>query len=424
MIKLLHFSDAHIDIASQGKRDPQTGLPIRVLDFLKALDTIVDTAINEKIDLVIFSGDAYKDRTPVPTFQREWGKRIMRLSQAGIPTILLVGNHDISPAAGRATALQEFSTLSVPYVHLVSKPEFISSQQLNNLPIQVIAIPWITRSGFLSAHQDDYLKIDEIDINIESITSQIIDHLMENLDPTLPTILTAHASIQGAVYGAERSIMLGHDIVLPISLVNRKEFDYVALGHIHKAQDLNENDHPHVIYSGSIERVDFGEAKDNKYFVIAEVDKGKSQISWRLLDGRPFIDIPVDLREINASENQTLPTPIEIKNHLEKTLIDSSEVENAMVRMTLVYPKDWDNLIDDHWFQERFETALDFHLLRKPIFSTRLRLGDDESISNLPHEKLLELYWESQKVSPEEIDILELIAKEIIYNQNEPEIIN
>lgn len=424
MIKLLHFSDAHIDIASQGKRDPQTGLPIRVLDFLKALDTIVDTAINEKIELVIFSGDAYKDRTPVPTFQREWGKRMMRLSQAGIPTILLVGNHDISPAAGRASALQEFSTLSVPNVHLVAKPEFISSQQLNNLPIQIIAIPWITRSGFLSANQDEFLKIDEIDTNIESITSQIIDHLMENLDPTLPTIFTAHASIQGAVYGAERSIMLGHDIVLPINLLKRKEFDYVALGHIHKAQDLNENSHPHIIYSGSIERVDFGEAKDDKFFVIADVEKGKSEISWRLLEGRPFIDIPVDLRKFFASENISLPTPIEIKNHLENTLFDSSEVENAVVRLTLVYPKDWDNLIDDHWFHDRFATALDFHLVRKPIFSTRLRLGDDESISNLPHEKLLELYWESQKVSPEEIDTLQLIAKEIIYNQNDPEIIN
>lgn len=424
MIKLLHFSDAHIDIASQGKRDPQTGLPIRVLDFLKALDTIVDTAINEKIELVIFSGDAYKDRTPVPTFQREWGKRMMRLSLAGIPTILLVGNHDISPAAGRATALQEFSTLSVPHVHLVAKPDFISSQQLNNLPIQIIAIPWITRSGFLSAHQDDLLKIDEIDSNIESITSKIIDQLMEKMDPTLPTVLTAHVSVQGAVYGAERSIMLGHDIVLPLSLVKRKEFDYVALGHIHKAQDLNENDHPHVIYSGSIERVDFGEAKDEKFFVIAEVEKGKSDISWRLLEGRPFIDIPVDLRKINSSDNHTLPTPIEIKKYLEKTLIDSSEVENAVVRLTLTYPKDWDNLIDDHWFQERFAAALEFHLVRKPIFSTRLRLGDDESISNLPHEKLLELYWESQKISPEEIDTLQIIAKEIIYNQNDGEIIN
>jgi exonuclease SbcD len=424
MIKLLHFSDAHIDIASQGKRDPQSGLPIRVLDFLKALDTIVDTAINEKVDLVIFAGDAYKDRTPVPTFQREWGKRIMRLSQAQIPTILLVGNHDISPAAGRATALQEFNTLSVPNVHLVSRPEFISSHQLGDLPIQIIAIPWITRSGFLSAHQDELKNMDDIDTNIESITSQIIDQLLENVDPNLPTILTAHASVQGAVYGAERSIMLGHDIVLPISLVKRPEFDYVALGHIHKAQDLNENGHPRVIYPGSIERVDFGEAKDDKKFVIAEIEKGKSKISWRMLEGRPFIDIPLNLKDINPNENDQTPTPQEIINYLENTLIDSTEVEDAVVRVTLVYPKDWENLINDQWFQERFAPALDFHLIRKPIFSTRLRLGEDESISNLPHEKLLALYWESQKISPEEIETLQIIAKEIIYNQNQEEVIN
>ena len=122
MIKLLHFADAHIDVAMHGKQDPATGLPIRVLDFLKALDTIVDTAINEKVDLAIFAGDAYKDRTPSPTYQREWGKRIIRLSGAGIPTLLLVGNHDISPAIGRANTLQEFDTLQVPNVRVLSKP--------------------------------------------------------------------------------------------------------------------------------------------------------------------------------------------------------------------------------------------------------------------------------------------------------------
>jgi len=82
MIRILHFADAHIDMAAQGRQDPESGLPIRVLDFLKALDIIVDTAVTEKVDLVIFAGDAYKDRTPVPTFQREWGRRMMRLSQA------------------------------------------------------------------------------------------------------------------------------------------------------------------------------------------------------------------------------------------------------------------------------------------------------------------------------------------------------
>jgi exonuclease SbcD len=84
---------------------------MRVLDFLKSLDTIVDTAISERVDLVLFAGDAYKDRTPAPTFQREWGKRVMRLSRAGIPTLLLVGNHDLSPALGRAHALESFDTL-------------------------------------------------------------------------------------------------------------------------------------------------------------------------------------------------------------------------------------------------------------------------------------------------------------------------
>ena len=111
MIKLLHFADAHIDIANYGAHDPRTGLPLRVMDFLKSLDTIVDTAIEEKVDLVIFAGDAYKDRSPAPTFQREWGRRIMRLSRAKIPTILLTGNHDIAPSQQCAHAIQEFDTL-------------------------------------------------------------------------------------------------------------------------------------------------------------------------------------------------------------------------------------------------------------------------------------------------------------------------
>ena len=115
MPTILHFADAHIDMANYGRHDPQTGLPIRVVDFLKSLDTIVDAAIDEKVDLVIFAGDAYKDRSPAPTFQREWGRRIMRLSHAGIPTLLLIGNHDLSPALGRAHALESFDTLEVPH---------------------------------------------------------------------------------------------------------------------------------------------------------------------------------------------------------------------------------------------------------------------------------------------------------------------
>jgi exonuclease SbcD len=71
MLTILHFADAHIDMANYGRHDPVSGLPMRVLDFLKSLDTIVETAISEKVDLVLFAGDAYKDRNPAPTFQRD-----------------------------------------------------------------------------------------------------------------------------------------------------------------------------------------------------------------------------------------------------------------------------------------------------------------------------------------------------------------
>ena len=82
-------------MSNYGRHDADTALPVRVMDFLRALDQIVDRAIDEKVDLLLFAGDAYKDRNTQPTFQREWGKRMMRLSQAGIPTLLLVGNHDV-----------------------------------------------------------------------------------------------------------------------------------------------------------------------------------------------------------------------------------------------------------------------------------------------------------------------------------------
>jgi len=420
MITLLHFSDAHIDIATQGKRDPKTGLPIRVLDFLHALDTIIDSAINEEVDLVIFSGDAYKDRTPVPTFQREWGKRIIRLSQAKIPTILLVGNHDISPAVGRASALQEFQTFEIPYIHLAYKPMLIMPEQLNDLPVQIIALPWITKSGYLSTLENKEIDPKSIDSNIEAVITTIVENQIKQLNPELPTIMVAHASIQGALYGEERSIMLGQDMVLPLSLVKKPVFDYVALGHIHKAQNLNEDFQPPIIYPGSIEKVDFGEVKDDKYFVIAEIEKGHASVSWRKLTGRVFLDISIDLTKLDEGKEKTIPDPESLQKFIFDKLPGVDEVEDTITRITLTYPKDWENLINDQWFQEYHNQAFEIHLVRKPIFSTRLRLGNDQSISSFSPEELLKIYWQSTDTPEKEINVLQKLVKKIIYNQIEP----
>ncbi|MQY67529.1 MAG: exonuclease SbcCD subunit D, partial [Dehalococcoidia bacterium] len=84
-MKILHFADLHLGVESYGRIDPTTGLSSRLLDFLKALDQLVDYAIDNKVDLVLFCGDAYKSREPTQTQQREFARRIYRLSSSGIP---------------------------------------------------------------------------------------------------------------------------------------------------------------------------------------------------------------------------------------------------------------------------------------------------------------------------------------------------
>jgi exonuclease SbcD len=129
---------------------------------------------------------------------------------------------------------------------------------------------------------------------IEAIEERLIDLVngwLEKADPSLPVVLTAHCSVVGATYGGERTVMLGGDLTLSGGLVRDPRLDYVGLGHIHKPQNLNENAHPPVIYPGSIERIDFGEAGEDRFFVIADVERGQTRVNWRQLSGvRPFID--------------------------------------------------------------------------------------------------------------------------------------
>ena len=403
MLRILHFADAHIDMASQGRHDPATGLPLRVLDFLKALDTIADTAIAEKVDLVLFAGDAYKDRAPAPTFQREWGRRIMRISQAGIPVLMLVGNHDLSPALGRAHALQEFETLHVPNVRVVAKPAFLTPKELWGLPLQVLALPWVTRSAIMASLDLEAGDLEKVNTALEERLGELIHNWLEHdLDPALPVVLAAHASVQGAVYGGERSVMLGGDVVLPGSLVRDPRLDYVALGHIHKWQDLNPDANPPVIYPGSIERVDWGEAADEKRFVIASLEKGqRTQVDWRRLDGRRFID-----------RYLTLTAPENFQQTVLEALPPPEEMRDAILRLTLVYPREWETLLDEPALRLAAEPAFEFHLVRRPQFKARLILGD-RTIGSLTPTDLLGVYWETVKTAPAESAALQKLADEI-----------
>ncbi len=415
MVKILHFADAHIDMANYGRHDPDTGLPMRVMDYLKSLDEIVDAAIQEEVDLVIFAGDAYKDRNPAPTFQREWEKRIMRLSGADIPILLLVGNHDLSPALGRAHALDEFTTLEVPLVRVLDKPQFFNPDDLWGLPLQVIAIPWVSRSGMIAHLDMGGIGTGEIYEELGERLTELVNHWVDNADPSYPIVLTAHASVQGASYGGERTVMLGRDLVLSGSLVKNPLLDYVALGHIHKPQNLTSDikktvdDPPPVVYPGSIERIDFGEVNDQKFYVVAEVERGHVEVEWHQLKSiRPFI---VRYGRLESSEG--------ITSQLLDVLPSKEKISNAIVRLVVEYPREWESMIDEATLREYASGAFEFHFVKKPQMEARVRLPEGQMAGSMTPIELLDIYWDANHLDPDEASQLNSLAAEIIHGRED-----
>jgi DNA repair protein SbcD/Mre11 len=293
--------------------------------------------------------------------------------------------------------------LQVPFVKVLQKPEFLTPNELWDVPVQVIAMPWISRSGLMANLELSAADTVEVFSNIESRISDLVEGWIEEADPTLPLILTAHASVEGAMFGAERMVMLGSDLVLPTALVKDQRLDYVAMGHIHKPQDVNEGHHPPVIYPGSIERVDFGEAKDDKFYIVAEVTRGETKVEWRKIEGtRPFIERRAVLK---SSENVTEI----LKNALPR------EMSGAIVKFVVEYPRELDTLIDESALRKHAEKAFEFHLVKRPQIEARVRIPEGQAVSSMSPLDLLGQYFDSAKV--EDADELQKLAREIISEE-------
>ncbi len=204
--------------------------------------------------------------------------------------------------------------------------------------------------------------------------------------------------------GGERSVMLGSDLVLPGSLVKDPRLDYVALGHIHKPQDLNKGSHPPVVYPGSIERVDFGEAQDERFFVIANVEKGNTRVEWRKLEGvRPFVDRFLRLdsaEEMNERMRAALPGPEQMKD--------------AIVRLTVEYAREWEPLFDEASLRKYAGETFEFHLVKRPIIEARARLGSGQSFSSYTPMELLDMYWKTMNTPSDDTDQLRKLAEDIL----------
>ncbi len=401
-VKILHFADAHIDSYSGGRIDPQKGLAVHTVDFLNALDEIVETAVSENVQLVLFAGDAYRSPIPVPTFQREWQRRVMRLSNARIPLLMIPGNHDISPNTFRASSLQELDTLQIPFIHLAAKGiHLYTPEELDGGPVQVLAVPWIPVSRFAAREEFSSLSPEERALKMESEINARVRKAADSADPRLPLILMAHYSVNGAAYPSGQTAEPGRDVNLSRALVCDPVFSYTALGHIHLFQDLNEGQQPPVIYSGSIERVDYGEAREKKGFIIADVANHQTQYEFRELHSRPMYNLKHEVKSAETMQQELLDL-----------LPPQEKIPGAMIRLEFSYPHEWESSYSERELRSYAAGALDFQLKRKPRYTGRIRI-QNKNVGSLTPGELLQTYCDTTQIPETEARALAELAENI-----------
>jgi exonuclease SbcD len=399
-IRVLHFADVHIGMENYGKLDPETGTSSRVRDFLDRMDEMIDYALERDVDLVVFAGDAFKHRDPEPTQQREFAQRIKRLADAA-PTLLVVGNHDMPGMAVKANSLDIFRALDVPGV-IVGWKDDGRVVETKRGPVYLAWMPYPMRQRLMSWKRFEGSSLQELNLGLrEAVGERLRDLASEAAEQDMPRLLAGHLTVDAAEYGSERSVMLGRDMQVLLSTLADEAWDYVALGHIHKHQSLNGEQYPAAVYSGSLERIDFGEEGQTKGFCWIELEREKTQWQFVPVQARPFMTIAIDVR------GRDDPTQAVIE------AIEAVDIEEVVLRLQVRLNLEQSASSRERDLDKSLSTAASYSLSREIEDEVRARLGDLSPEALTPLE-LLEMYLTTREIEPDRIERLVEIAAPLL----------
>ena len=275
-LKIYHLADTHLGFSAYNKLDSESGLNQREVDFYKVFEEFIDIALETKPDLILHSGDFFDSVRPTNRAISNGMDQLLRLSSAGIPIVIIAGNHSTPRLRETGSVFRLFEHLDNVYPIYKSKYEFVTFPKLG---LKVHAVPHCTDSELLKSALDQLQPDPETKYNIAML----------------------HAAIIGV--SAFRSSEFNEQDVPSGYLL--KDFDYIAIGHYHAFCKVEEN----AYYSGSTERLNFLEAQhDTKGFVEInlgddfdtqlnsnELERFYPEPVFHELNTRPMIDLkPID----------------------------------------------------------------------------------------------------------------------------------
>ena len=311
-MKFVHISDLHL-----GKKLHQLSLLEDQRYILKEIINIVE---REQADGILIAGDIYDKIYPSAEAVALFDSFLVELAKAGRKIFVISGNHD-SPE--RIAFLGRLTSLAGVYLSPVYNGQIDRITLEDEFgPLNLFLLPFIK-----PVHVRHFYPEEEISDYTQAI--QLIIRQMR-LDKGERNLLVAHQFVTGAIRSESEEISVGGLDNVAAGVF--KDFDYVALGHLHRPQSVTEKK---IRYSGTPLKYSFSESEDNKSITIVELkEKGRVEINTAALS--PLRDVIklqgtfLQLMERGQKEKT--------EDYVQITLWDEEDIPNAFGRLALVYP--------------------------------------------------------------------------------------
>jgi len=264
-LRLVHIADTHLGFSAYSKVEPQDGVNQREQDIYDAFEQAVDKAIALKPDIVVHAGDLFDNVRPQNRAIDIALRQLIRLSESGIETVLISGNHSTPRMRETSSIFRIFEHLK--HVHPV--------------------------------HRAGCERIVVGDLTVHAVPHSASPPLVEVLGQVAPSretklnMLLLHAGILGSnTYKMDEF----NEQAVPIDALSHG-WDYIALGHYHEHKRILDRG----FYSGSTERLGFGEIGQKKGIVEVELETARTV--FHELEIREMVELgPLDASGLASSE--------------------------------------------------------------------------------------------------------------------------
>ena len=378
-MKFMHLSDLHL-----GKRVNEFSM---LEDQVYILNKIVNIIDEEKPAAIILAGDIYDKPIPPAEAVELFDDFLYKLSQRNLKVFIISGNHDSAERIAFGARLFDKTGIYMSPVYTGNISPIEMSDEFGK--INIYMLPFIK-----PVHVRRYFPDTEISSYTDAV-SKVIENM--HLDTGIRNILITHQFVTGASRTESEDISVGGSDNVNADVF--RDFDYVALGHIHRSQSCGSE---YIRYSGTPLKYSFSESKDTKSITVIDIkEKGNIKLDFiPLTPLRDMVEIKGtydDLMLKSFYENTTYPN-----DYVHITLTDENDILDVITRLRVVYK----NIM-----------KLDYDNQRTRSNSEINPINDMESKSPL---ELFDIFYDSRNGQPlnnEQREFMENIIEDIWRNK-------